>query len=213
MLSRGRFSISSLRAKDAARVLQAGGLVVLPTDTVYGVAVDAGNVDAVRRLYEAKGRGETKPLQVLLADISWLPLVAKDLNPSAQRLAERFFPGGITLVLRKTDLVPGEAVSGGRTVGVRVPGHEGCRDVLRAFGRPLAASSANRSGGLSPRTAAEAEEQLGDAVDLIIDAGPAPLGRDSTVIDATVEPVHILREGAVAREKIAAALADLGGCV
>lgn len=174
-------------------MLRAGGLVILPTDTVYGVACDPDNVEAVARLYQAKGRGEEKPLQLLLAEPGWLNQVSEGLSPEARRLAEAFFPGGITLVVNRI---------GGGTVGVRVPDHPTCLEVIRAFGRPIAASSANRSGEPSPKTADEAIAQLGDLVDLVVDHGPCPIGRDSTVIDATRTPVLVLREGAVSRDEI-----------
>lgn len=176
--------------------------MILPTDTVYGVACDPENSDAVARLYEAKGRAEEKPLQLLLAERGWLSQVCRDLSPEARRLAEAFFPGGITLVVKKASTVQPVVVAGGETVGVRVPDHETCLEVIRAFGRPIAASSANRSGGPSPKTADEAVAQLGELVDLVVDHGPCPVGQDSTVIDATRVPVLILREGAVSREAI-----------
>ena len=176
--------------------------MILPTDTVYGVSADPENREAVQRLYDAKGRGEEKPLQLLLGDPSWLDSVAVSLTPEARRLAAAFFPGGITLVVKKGPTVPDDIVSGGTTVGVRVPDHPLCLQIVKAFGRPLAASSANKSGKPSPRTAQEAAEQLGELVDLVFDGGPSAAGRDSTVIDATDTPVRILREGAVAREEI-----------
>jgi L-threonylcarbamoyladenylate synthase len=193
-------------AQQAAEVLRAGGLVIVPTDTVYGVACDPENLQAVARLYQAKGRGEEKPLQLLLASPDWAGAVCRDLTPEADRLAGVFFPGGITLVVRRADSVRPEVVAGGDTVGLRVPDHRECLEVVRAFGRPVAASSANRSGGPSPRTAQEAVDQLGDFIDLVVDAGPCPIGTDSTVIDATVSPVRILREGAVPRAEIEGAL-------
>lgn len=193
----------------AAEVLRAGGLAVLPTDTVYGVACDPDNPEAVARLYQAKGRSEKKPLQLLLADRSWLGQVCGELSPEARRLAEAFFPGGITLVVKKAPAVKSGVVPRGDTVAVRVPDHPTCLEVVRAFGRPVAASSANRSGGPSPRTAQEALAQLGDVVDFVLDAGPTPVGRDSTVIDATVLPVRILREGAVPRSDIEQVLARM----
>lgn len=177
-------------------------MVVLPTDTVYGVVCDPENLDAVSRLYKAKGRGEEKPLQLLLAEPGWLQDVAGELSPEARLLAEAFFPGGITLVVKRAPSVRPEVVAGGETVGVRVPDHKGCLEILRAFGRPLAASSANRSGGPSPKTADQAVAQLGGLVDLVVDHGPCPVGRDSTVVDASRTPVSILREGAVSRGEI-----------
>jgi len=179
---------------------------VLPTDTVYGVAADSENPDALARLYAAKGRGEEKPLQLLLAEPGWLDQVAGSVSSEAKKLADAFFPGGVTLVVARGASLRSEVVAGGTTVGVRVPAHEACLEVLRAFGRPVAASSANRSGGPSPKTAQEAIEQIGPAVALVIDAGPCPIGLDSTVIDATCSPVRILRQGAVRASEIERAL-------
>lgn len=181
----------------AAEALHAGGLVVFPTDTVYGIAVDPLNAEAVASVYRIKGRDAGKPLQVILATASQLADIAEDVPAEAWRLAERFFPGGITLVLKKAKSVPDMVVAGGGTVGVRVPDHPVCQDLVRAFGRPIAATSANRSGGPSPRTAQEAAAQVGDDVTIVLDAGPCPLGMDSTVIDCSTDKPRILRIGAV----------------
>ena len=190
----------------AAQVLQAGGLVVFPTDTVYGIAVDPLNAGAVQRLYEIKGRAAAKPLQVLLADPAQLSDVARDIAPAAQRVANRFFPGGITLVLKKAESIPSAVVAGGDTVGVRVPDHAVSRDLVRAFGRPLAATSANRSGQPSPQTAQEALVQLGDDIDFVLDGGPCPVGLESTVIDLSGGRQLVLRKGAVSVEDLEAVL-------
>ncbi len=181
----------------AAEALHAGGLVVFPTDTVYGIAVDPLNPEAVASIYRIKGRDAGKPLQVILAAAAQLADVAEDVSPEARRLAERFFPGGITLVLKKAKSVPSTVVAGGETVGVRVPDHPVCHDLVRAFGRPIAATSANRSGQPSPRTAQEAMAQVGEDVTIVLDAGPCPLGIDSTVIDLSTDKPRILRIGAV----------------
>ena len=181
----------------AAEALHAGGLVVFPTDTVYGIAVDPLNAEAVASVYRIKGRDTEKPLQIILAASSQLADIAEDVSPEARRLTEHFFPGGITLVLKKAKSVPNTVVAGGGTVGVRVPDHPVCQDLVRAFGRPIAATSANRSGRPSPRTAQEAAAQVGNDVTMVLDAGPCPLGIDSTVIDVSTDKPRILRIGAV----------------
>lgn len=190
----------------AADVLRGGGLVVFPTDTVYGLGVDPQNAAAVARIYDVKGREARKPLQLLLQSPDQLGLVARELSPLARKVADRFFPGGITLVVRRSGAVPAEAVAGGDTVGVRVPGSRVCLALVEAFGRPLAATSANLSGGPSPRTAEEALGQIGELIDLVLDGGPCPAGIDSTVLDATGESLRVLREGAVAVRDIEEAL-------
>lgn len=187
---------------EAVRVLRAGGLVVFPTDTVYGLGADPFNAEAVARVYQVKGRAAAKPLQLLLADPAQLPRVAAALPERAQRAARGFFPGGMTLVLKRAPGLPPGVVAGGETVGVRVPDHPLCLELLRAFGGPLAATSANRSGQPSPTTAQEAAAQVGAAVDLVLDGGPCPLGRESTVLDLSGPRPRLLREGAVSRQEV-----------
>ena len=184
---------------EAARVLRGGGLVVFPTDTVYGLGADPDNPEAVDRIYRVKGRDRSKPLQLLLSDVSHLPLVAVEISDLAWRIARQFLPGGITLVLRKAPGVPASVVAGGETVGVRVPAHPLCCALIQAFGGPVAATSANRSGQPSPRTAEEAVAHVGDLVDLVLDGGPCPLSQESTVLDLSVSPPRLLREGAINR--------------
>ncbi|MBI2886450.1 MAG: threonylcarbamoyl-AMP synthase [Chloroflexi bacterium] len=192
--------------EEAARVLRAGGLVVFPTDTVYGLGADPANPEAVERVYQVKGRESGKPLQLLLAEVSQLCMVATEVSDLAWEAARRFMPGGITLVLKKAPGVPLSVVAGGATVGVRVPQHDLCRALIRAFGGPVAATSANRSGGPSPATAAEAAAQVGDDVDLVLDGGPCPVGRDSTVLDLSGPGPRVLREGAVGLTELCRAL-------
>ena len=182
---------------EAARVLRDGGLVVFPTDTVYGIFVDPGNSEAVRRVYDVKGRDSSRPLQLLVAKVQDIALVAKDIPDPAWRAARVFLPGGLTLVLPKADNVAPAVVAGGATVGVRVPDMEQCVEVIEAFGSPVAATSANRSGEPSPRTAEEAAAQIGELVDLIVDGGLCPVGIDSTVLDMTTESPRLLRVGAI----------------
>lgn len=190
----------------AAAVLRAGGLVVFPTDTVYGVGAALGRLDAVERVYAIKGRDPSKPLQVLLADAADVAGVAAGLSPLAQRAVARLLPGGVTLVVKNGERVPPAVVAGGATVGVRVPDSLVCRALVRALGEPIAATSANRSGQPSPRTAQEALAALGDAVELVVDGGACPAGRDSTVIDLTGATPRVLRWGAVGREALERAL-------
>jgi len=187
----------------AADALRRGELVVLPTDTVYGLAAWPWDAAAVARVYAAKGRPEAKAIPVLVGEVGHLPRVAAALPPCAERLAARFWPGALTLVVPKHPKLPA-ALSPYPTVGVRMPNHPDALALLRLTG-PLAVTSANRSGEPPARTAAEAAAQLGDAVALVLDAGPAPGGLPSTVVDCTTTPPRVLRPGPVPADAILAA--------
>lgn len=198
-------SISQDAVARAANALRAGGLVVLPTETVYGLAADAARADAVARLYAAKGRPAFNPLIAHVADLD----MAKGFggfNDVADALAAAFWPGPLTLVvpLIRDDAVCDLARAGLETVAVRSPRHSGAQAVLSAFGGPLVAPSANLSGRLSPTLAAHAEEDLSDAVDLILDGGPCETGVESTIVDCTGARPALLRHGAIAPDEIEA---------
>lgn len=180
----------------AAAVIRSGGLVVMPTDTVYGVAADLWNPDAVAALYAAKQRPPELAIPILLAGPSGLALVASHVPKAAEALGEAFWPGPLTIVVPKRADIP-EIVSQLPTVGVRIPDHPAARMVIRACGGALAVSSANRSGGPAARTARAAADALGDAVALVLDGGTCPGGTPSTVVDATGEALTVLREGPV----------------
>ena len=186
----------------AAAILQQGGLVVFPTDTVYGVGALACDPQAVRRLYHVKGRAADKAIAVLIGRGEDLHLVASELTPPAQRLAQKFWPGPLTLVVPKHSHLP-EAISAGPTVGVRWPDHALAQSLLSATG-PLAVTSANISGSAPACTAAEAVAQLGGLVELIIDGGRVPGGVASTVVDCSRSTPQILRPGPIGAEEIAA---------
>lgn len=187
--------------RSAAQTLRNGGVVVFPTDTVYGVGARAGDGEAVTRIFRAKRRPPERALPLLLADANDLPLVARRLSPAARRLARAFWPGGLTLVVWRAPAFHSTALAGD-TVAVRVPDHPVARRLIELAGEPLATTSANISGAPSPLTAEEAARQIGAAVDLVLDAGPAPGGIESTVVDTTVDPPRILRDGAIARSAI-----------
>lgn len=193
----------------ALAVLSGGGLVAFPTDTVYGVGALAFDPSAVERIYTAKGRDAAKALPVLLADVESASRVAEPLPDGARKLAKAFWPGPLTLVVRKLACVP-EAVSQGNTIGLRVPDHPVAIALLRASG-PLAATSANPSGGPNPLSADEVVSGLGDRIDLVLDGGTTPGGRPSTVVDCTVEPPALVREGPVSLASILAVLGARGG--
>jgi L-threonylcarbamoyladenylate synthase len=194
----------------AVRILADGGLVAFPTDTVYGVGAHAFQPDAVERIYIAKIRPRDKAIPILLARADDLSLVAERVMEAAWLLAERFWPGGLTLVLPKKASVPDVVSAGGPTVAVRVPDHPVSLALMAALGAPLAATSANLSGHPSPVTAVEVQAELGGRIELILDGGRCPGGVPSTVLDLTTDPLTILRAGAIAVEEIKTALAEKG---
>ncbi len=189
---------------EALRILAAGGVVAFPTDTVYGVGALVTDAAAIAGLYEVKARPPDKAIPVLLADSEQLPQVASEVNAIAQRLAARFWPGALTLIVLRRAGLP-EILASNQTVGVRVPDHPAARALLAAAG-PLAVTSANLSGGPDCRTAAEVEAQLGGRLALILDGGETPGGVPSTVVDTTGEELYILRAGPISDAELQAAL-------
>lgn len=188
----------------AARLLRDGGTVAFPTETVYGLGANALDRQAVRRIFEAKGRPAGDPLIVHLAAAGDLQRVARAIPARARTLAEVFWPGPLTLVLPKAPEVPGEVTAGLPTVAVRVPSHPVALALLRAAGVPVAAPSANRYGRASPTSALHVLDDLEGRIDLVLDGGPTTIGVESTVLDLTGEPPAILRPGGVPREAIEA---------
>ena len=191
---------------DAVRCLKAGGLVAFPTETVYGLGADATNGQAVARLYEAKGRPSFNPLIAHVADVAAARALAA-FDADAERLAEAFWPGPLTLVLPKTAGCPVAelATAGLETIAVRVPSHPVARKILAAFGKPVVAPSANRSGHVSPTTATHVLADLRGRIDLIVNDGATPIGVESTIIACLGEPV-LLRPGGLPRRTIERAL-------
>jgi L-threonylcarbamoyladenylate synthase len=184
----------------ALKILQGGGLVVFPTDTVYGVGALAFDTVAVESIYTAKDRPDEKAIPILLGSVDDLAKVTSSVPPVALALASRFWPGPLTLVVPKHPHLP-EAVSASPTVGVRVPDHSLARALLQAAG-PMAVTSANRSGQPSPSTAQEVLAQLGGRIALILDGGKTPGGIPSTVVDCLGAEPKILREGPVSKAEI-----------
>lgn len=200
---------------EAVAILRSGGLVAFPTETVYGLGADAANDAAVARVFAVKGRPTNHPVIVHLATSDQMTTWASDVPVSAQRLADAFWPGPLTLLLAKAAHVS-MAVTGGRTtVGLRVPSHPLAHELLVAFGSGIAAPSANRFGKVSPTSAADVRADLGDDVDLVLDGGDSEVGIESTIVDCTTLPVTLLRRGAITVEMIEVVLdetpQDTGG--
>lgn len=194
---------------ETAHVIRNGGLVIFPTETVYGLAANALDSSAVRKVFEAKRRPLTAPLPIQVGDKALLAEVADELSDVAVRLAERFMPGPITLVVSKGPAVSDLVSSGGKTVGVRIPDDPIALALLRAVAGPIVATSANLSEQNAPTSADEAIRQIGEAVDIVLDAGPCKHGVASTVIDTTVSPPRIVRQGAISAEEIRKVIGDL----
>jgi L-threonylcarbamoyladenylate synthase len=187
---------------EAARLLLAGELVAYPTDTVYGLGALASDDNAVRRLFAAKARPPSKALPLLIAD-SLAAMEVADVSPLANRLMAQFWPGALTIVMRKHERFHSLALAKEDTVALRVPDHSLVRNIIRGVGGPITGTSANRSGGRSPVSAAEVAFQMGELVSLVIDGGPARGGMESTVLDISQQDgVKILRQGAVGKEEI-----------
>ena len=186
----------------AARILREGGTVAFPTETVYGLGADATNETAVKKIFEAKGRPGDNPLIVHVGDLSMIETVVESIPESAQKIMDRFFPGPVTVVLRKKSSIPGIVSAGLDTVGVRMPSNETARTFLRACGVPVAAPSANVSGKPSPTKWSAVKEDLDGRIDCILKGESTEIGLESTVIDCTCEPPVILRSGSVTLEQL-----------
>lgn len=187
--------------EQAIAILKRGGIVAFPTDTVYGLGANAGDDDAVARVFEAKKRPRHLALPLLLADISQIKDVARDVPDLAWCLIQRLLPGGLTLVLHKSPSVSSVVTGGGDKIAIRVPDHPVPIALIEGLGALITGTSANLSGSPSPQTAKEVYRQMGDRVDLIID-GRCTSGIDSTVLDLTSDVPRVLREGAISKEEI-----------
>ncbi len=185
---------------DAVEILRADGTVAFPTDTVYGLAASAFSFKGIARLYEMKKRDENKSIAVLLGDVSQAKLVAESFSSEAESLANKFWPGALTLIVEKKDGLP-ENISRRPTIGIRIPDHDFVRNLIRMTG-PLAVTSANLSGKAPSVSIDGFLDELGAQLDLILDGGKTVGGIPSTVIDCTVAPLKILRQGSISAEKL-----------
>jgi L-threonylcarbamoyladenylate synthase len=197
-----RIGIEPQHIAQAVKVLQEGGIVGFPTDTVYGVGAHGLQPAAVERLYVAKRRPKDKAIPLLVAGVEALTQVAIEIPDAAYALAERFWPGALTLVLRRAVQVPDMVTSGGDTVAVRAPDHPVTQALIAALDAPLAATSANLSGLPAPDTPEGVLAQLDGRIDLLLDGGTCPGGVASTVLDLTVSPPAVLRAGGLPVEQI-----------
>lgn len=193
---------------EAAEIIKRGGLVAVPTETVYGLAGNGLDENAVHEIYEVKGRPAVKPLSLMVPDRGAMKGYCEDVPEQAEYLAERFWPGPLTIVLKAKELVPEIVRAGGTTVGLRCPDHPLTLEALRLAKLPFAAPSANPSGAESPKDAAKVMEYFSGRIDAVIDGGPCGIGRESTLIDMSARPYRILRQGALAADDIADALVD-----
>ncbi|MGH7493242.1 MAG: L-threonylcarbamoyladenylate synthase [bacterium] len=193
----------------AAEIIRSGKLVAFPTETVYGLAADALNAPACAKIFAVKNRPYFDPLIVHVADLSWLEKLCAQLQAQARRLAEEFWPGPLTLVVPKTDLVPELVTAGLPNVALRMPDHPVALALIRAAQKPLAAPSANPFGYLSPTTAQHVAEQLGDRIDMILDGGPCAVGVESTILDLSGENPRLLRPGGLALETLEQAIGKI----
>jgi L-threonylcarbamoyladenylate synthase len=185
-------------------VVRAGGVVAFPTDTVYGIGADPFHPDAVERLYQAKGRPADKAIPILLASATQLPKIVKDVPDWVKPIIAAYWPGALTIVLQKNDSIP-DIVSSTDTLGVRIPDHPAALELLLAAG-PMAVTSANPSGGVEARDAYQVLERIGTLIELVVDGGLTPGGLPSTVLDCTVQPPRILREGPITEDEIESVL-------
>jgi L-threonylcarbamoyladenylate synthase len=199
-------AFSAVTLDHITQVLEAGQLVVLPTDTVYGLAAALKCPEAVARIYEVKRRPPERPIALLVDRIEDVETVAAEISPIAKRLMEKFWPGGLTIALPRRPEIPDIVTAGGPTVAVRLPNHPVPRALIRRLRAPLPTTSANRSGNPSPLTARQALVEIGADVAAILDGGPSPGGVESTVIDLTASQPRITRVGAVTVEALEEAL-------
>ena len=196
-----KMDVSQREIKKGVKILQKGGVIAFPTDTVYGLGADDFNPTAVERIYEIKNRPKYQQFPLLIADVKQLDTLAEPIPEIAWFLARRFWPGGLTLVLSKTDSVPAYLASG-PTIAVRIPNHPVCQVLIQHLGNPIIGTSANTSGQPAALTAEEVGQQLGGRIDLIINGGQCPGGKESTIVDITHAPPVILRQGIIPSQEI-----------
>ncbi len=193
----------------AADAIRDGLLVIFPTETVYGLAADALNEDAVKKVIAAKGRNEKEPLPVQVASLNAVSQVAEFVPANARPLAELYWPGPLTLVLTRNASVPSIVTAGKETIGVRVPDHPVALALVKAVGSPIVATSANLTGEPPPTNALDAVRGVGESAEVVLDGGDSRYGQASTVVDVTVSPARVLRRGSISVEDIRKVLGEV----
>ena len=195
--------------EEAAAILRDGGLLGIPTETVYGLGANGLNEEAVAHIFEAKGRPQDNPLILHIPDASWLERYCKEIPLTAYQLAKAYWPGPMTMILKRKDIVPTAVTAGLDTVGMRCPAHPLCREIIAASGVPVAAPSGNTSGRPSPTTAQHMLEDMDGKINAIVDGGPCSVGVESTIIDLTETPARLLRPGGITLEQLEAVLGEV----
>ena len=195
--------------REAAQILRSGGLLGIPTETVYGLGASALNEDAVLHIFQAKGRPQDNPLIIHVPDVTWLERYCAQVPETAYRLAEAFWPGPLTMILPRKPIIPLRTTGGLDTVGVRCPDHPVTRAIIQEAGVPVAAPSGNTSGRPSPTSAADMLEDMDGKIDGIVDGGPCRVGVESTIIDLTVTPPRLLRPGGLPLEDLRRILGEV----
>ena len=193
----------------AAEILKSGGLVAIPTETVYGLAANALDANAVRKIFLAKGRPQDNPLIVHISSLEELPPLVEKVDPRLYDLAEKFWPGPLTVIMKKSSLVPDEVCAGLPTVAIRMPSHPVARAIIKECGLPLAAPSANASGRPSPTKAEHVLEDLTGKIDAVVDGGSCSVGVESTIVTLATEPPTLLRPGGITPEELSAVLGEI----
>lgn len=194
--------ISEEAIKEAGKVLRDGGIVAFPTDTVYGLGAVFSDDKAVQRLFEAKGRDEGKPLSILVSDLEQVELLAAEIPEKARALMKKYWPGALTIILKKRPELSDRICAKGETVGIRMPDSPDALRLIREVGSPLAAPSANTSGKRSSVTAEDVREDLYGKIDMLLDGGACPVGLSSTVVELSGTETRILREGIITKTMI-----------
>ena len=201
--------LSENHLSEATEIIRSGGLLGIPTETVYGLGADGLNPAAVRSIFRAKGRPQDNPLILHIWSAGWLERYCEDIPAAAYRLAERFWPGPLTMILRRKPVVPDVVAAGLDTVGMRCPAHPLCRRVIELAQTPIAAPSGNTSGRPSPTTARHMLEDMEGKIPAILDGGPCAVGVESTILDLTVTPPRLLRPGGVTLEELREVLGEV----
>lgn len=195
--------------REAAGIIKKGGLLGIPTETVYGLGANGLDDRAVKAIFEAKGRPQDNPLILHIPSVDWLKRYCEDIPATACELAERFWPGPLTMILRRRPIVPDMVTAGLDTVGMRCPDHVVCRAIIAESDVPVAAPSGNTSGRPSPTTARHMLEDMDGKIDAIVDGGPCSVGVESTIIDLTLNPPRLLRPGGITLEQLREVLGEV----